>query len=330
MSGRPGTRTSETMDRPTVFVSYSRRDRQWAERLLAHLSVLSAELDVDVWDDERIAAGSSWTNEIDSALSRARAAVLLVSSDYLASKYVADFEIPRIRERSGSGGLAVLPLIVRPSAWQRVPWLQQVQVFPERGTPLSSLPEETVDRELASFCRAVREAVGASGGAEDDPRRAEPRSDDATRSSQRPLVFISHAREDGDFAELAKRFLEENGFDAWIDIDRLDAGYEWQQQIDDAIRRSVAVVVVVSPRSTGSEYVTYEWGFAIGARVLVVPVVIELTKLHARLARLTYLDFTNRRARPWDALLRAIRREAGGAHRRSQRFQALDDPAPGL
>lgn len=64
-----------------VFLSYSRVDEGWKERVVGHLQVLSGEGLLEVWDDLRIAAGASWEEEIGDASEQARVAVLLISKD---------------------------------------------------------------------------------------------------------------------------------------------------------------------------------------------------------------------------------------------------------
>lgn len=49
---------------------------------------------------------------------------------------------------------------------------------------------------------------------------------------------------------------------------------------------------------------TYEWTFALGVDVKVIPILLEPTPLHPRLEVLQHLDFSiHRSARPWDKLL---------------------------
>jgi HEAT repeat protein len=68
--------------------------------------------------------------------------------------------------------------------------------------------------------------------------------------------------------------------------------------------------VVMTPKAKESEYVTYEWAFAWGAGVRVIPILLKPTELHPRLEALQYLDFTNRMARPWDKLIEALQEAA--------------------
>jgi len=115
-------------------------------------------------------------------------------------------------------------------------------------------------------------------------------------------IFVSYSHEDGDSAEILRREIEAKGFAAWMDEDRLSAGDNWREEIDQAIREAAALIVVISPSAKDSEYVTYEWAFALGVGIRVIPVLLKHTELHPRLKDLHYLDFTNRKARPWDKL----------------------------
>jgi len=122
-------------------------------------------------------------------------------------------------------------------------------------------------------------------------------------------VFISYAHVDGDFAEVLIRQIDKAGFKSWIDSEQLRAGEDWRQAIDDGIRDSFALIVIMTPEAKASEYVTYEWACGWGAGVKVIPIMLKPTKLHPRLEALQYLDFTNRNARPWERLFKEIRNE---------------------
>lgn len=134
-------------------------------------------------------------------------------------------------------------------------------------------------------------------------------------------IFISYKHDDGDFAELLKQKIERAGYTVWLD-DNIQAGEEWREMIDLAIRDAVAVVVIMTPEARASEYVTYEWAYALGLGLPVIPVMLKDTApLHPRLDVLQYLDFTHRRNRPWDALiehLRAAEGRSGKGRRKSK------------
>src|ERR1041385_8450291 len=82
-----------TMKRPIIFVSYSHRDERDKSRLVTQIRVLERDSDVDLWDDNRIKPGSDWETDIDAAMTRAKVAVLLVTANYLPSKFILDVEV---------------------------------------------------------------------------------------------------------------------------------------------------------------------------------------------------------------------------------------------
>jgi hypothetical protein len=119
-------------------------------------------------------------------------------------------------------------------------------------------------------------------------------------------IFVSYAREDKDFARQLTSRLRESGRIPWQDLHNVRGGDNWQATIDDALRNAEALVVIMSPHATKSQYVTYEWAFALGARVRVIPVVKKRTTLHPRLSNIQFIDFTTRRGTPWVDLRKAL------------------------
>lgn len=120
-------------------------------------------------------------------------------------------------------------------------------------------------------------------------------------------IFISYSQADSDFSEILHNKLEQNGFTIWRDVAGLRAGDEWRKGIDEAIRQASALIVVMTPEAKASEYVTYEWAFAWGAGVKLIPLLLKQTELHPRLGSLQHLEFMHRQARPWAALIELLK-----------------------
>ena len=123
-----------------------------------------------------------------------------------------------------------------------------------------------------------------------------------------PQVFISYASRDAIFADLAKMKLHATSIQVWLDQGALRAGAEWRKAIDEGISSSHVVLVVITPQSCKSAYVTYEWAFALGKGIKVIPVLLEgnADDLHPRLAVLQYLDFRDPRTLPWEGLFKEV------------------------
>lgn len=296
---------------PVVFISYSHEDASWAQRLSVLLRPLQRQELIKIWTDREIRAGSDWGRDIENAIRESDIAVLLISANFLASDYIMEHELPRLRDRQSSGELRLLPLLVEESLWTSEPSLATMQFLSDPRKPLSTLSGAERDRELASIASSIIDLAVAIKRQKvnlltKEPDRLYPSKGGRADANVDREFFISHSRTDGDFAELLKLKLQEKGLGAWIDTDRLGPGVDWQQEVDDAIRRSAVVIAIMSEDARRSEYVTYEWAFAWGAGIRIVPLMLRETQLHPRLATLQFLDFTNRIARPWDRLFAAL------------------------
>jgi hypothetical protein len=304
----------------TVFLSYSREDKKFLDELLVHLKVLQQYSDFEIWDDTRIKGGENWNEEIVNSISGASLAILLISPDYLASDWIHGHELPYLLKQKKTRDLRIFPIILRPSPWKETP-LAYHQLWPSDGSALSSYSKSDRDRLLSDLVKQVHGVLRRNEDLAFEAEEIEKKeknerlsnsSSDTTEISfpkgkAIPSFFLSHSQDDGDFAENLKFRLDKEGFRGWIDVDILEAGVDWRQEIDDAILNSQAVILVLSPNSKSSEYVTYEWAFALGSGIRIVPLMLNATPIHPRLEVFQYLDFTNRRARPWNRLISLLK-----------------------
>ena len=79
-----------------LFISYSHKDREALERFQRFLLSLEQKGLVDAWDYTRIKPGDDWKVEIDKALADPKVAVLFISQDFLASKFISEEELPHL------------------------------------------------------------------------------------------------------------------------------------------------------------------------------------------------------------------------------------------
>ena len=80
------------MTRSKIFISYCREDEKSLDQLRPFLRPLEDRGLIDVWDDTRLLGGEDTAAEIGRALDETAVAVLLVSSDFLASKTITERE----------------------------------------------------------------------------------------------------------------------------------------------------------------------------------------------------------------------------------------------
>ena len=134
-----------------IFISYSHKDEQWKDKLVEHLEVLELEGYCDLWDDRKIKAGDDWFAEIEKALQEASIAVMLISAHFLTSNFIREQEVPSILERRRKEGLRVIPIIIKPCAWETVQWLKSIQLLPKDGKPLSTKKDHEIDVSVGDF-----------------------------------------------------------------------------------------------------------------------------------------------------------------------------------
>jgi hypothetical protein len=185
---------------PTVFISYSHRDEIWKDRLITQLGVLQQQSILELWHDRRIGAGADWYQEICQAMQAADVAVLLVSADFLTSSFILREEVARLLTRRQQEGLPIVPILVRPCAWEEVPWLARMQLRPLEARPLSAGNEHQIETELTAIAketaallrRATPETTVANGQETDatpaatyvNPRPVETVGTDRWRADQ--------------------------------------------------------------------------------------------------------------------------------------------------
>ena len=96
------------------------------------------------WYDGKIPPGSEWRNQIDSRLQAAHVILLFMSPHFIKSKYCYEVEGKAALLRHQSGGAHVIPIILRPCAWEQTPF-GSLQALPKDAPPIS----RWVDRDEA-------------------------------------------------------------------------------------------------------------------------------------------------------------------------------------
>jgi hypothetical protein len=106
-------------------------------------------------------------------------------------------------------------------------------------------------------------------------------------------LFISYARADGAAAAARLRTeLELAGLTVWRDLEDMRGGSAWKEQLRAALREVDAVLVLLTPASTASEMVTWEWENALTLQKPVISLLILPCKASQELSRLHYHDLS--------------------------------------
>lgn len=146
-----------------IFFSYSHEDEQLMNEIRRQLVIFEREGKIIKWHDRQIPPGTEWEMQIDHRLKTAHIVLLFVSPAFLESRYCYDIEVVTALERHRQGKARVIPIILRPCAWDVAPFAS-LQALPKNAQPVTQWPDrDQVSLDIArSIIKVVDEVT--SGG----------------------------------------------------------------------------------------------------------------------------------------------------------------------
>jgi hypothetical protein len=115
-------------------------------------------------------------------------------------------------------------------------------------------------------------------------------------------VFLSYCSEDKARVRNLYHFLCNAGFDVWMDEQKILGGQDWDLEINKALHKAEAVIVIFSKRSINKEgYIQKELRLALDkyeekpdGTIYLIPALLEECELPFRWKRLQYIDLSQR------------------------------------
>jgi len=124
----------------SVFISYSRHDGEWLQRIRLVLQPLEHQEHVRVWTDLDIEAGDRWDQAIRRQLQTCDVAIVLVSPHFQASTYAQTIELPVLLERARAKRTHLLWVLLSPTGVVDTP-LAQHQASHNSSIALAQMTE---------------------------------------------------------------------------------------------------------------------------------------------------------------------------------------------
>jgi hypothetical protein len=149
------------MSEKKVFISYSHEDKKWRDDLDKHLKPYLRAGAITSWSDEQIVPGSQWFEEIKSALAQTKVAVLLVSSEFLASDFIHEHELGPLLKKTQQGGANILWVPVSASSYEKTP-LKGYQALLDPEKPMDGMADSDREKAWVEICKKIEKAVKAS------------------------------------------------------------------------------------------------------------------------------------------------------------------------
>jgi hypothetical protein len=129
-----------------IFFSYAHEDEELMNDVRRQLIVYERNGRILKWHDRMIPAGAEWRTQIDTRLDDARIILLFMSPHFIESRYCYEVEGQVALEKQKSGQAKVIPIILRPCAWEATPF-GEFQALPTDAQPISKWS----DRDDASL-----------------------------------------------------------------------------------------------------------------------------------------------------------------------------------
>jgi hypothetical protein len=105
------------------------------------------------WHDRKLKAGEEWDQVISENLRRSNIVLLLVSVDFINSKYCFDVELEEALKMHEEHKAVVIPVIVRKCLWAPMPFAK-LQTLPKDGKAVKSWAD--MDEALTNVADGVR------------------------------------------------------------------------------------------------------------------------------------------------------------------------------
>ncbi len=135
-----------------IFYSYAHRDKELRDELANHLG----RSHIAGWHDREILAGQDWEKEIDIYLETADIILLLISANFLSSRYCSGKEMRRALERQEAGDAEVIPIILRPVYWKEEPF-KHLQILPRNEKPVTRWSDS--DEAFMEVAEGIRGSI---------------------------------------------------------------------------------------------------------------------------------------------------------------------------
>lgn len=265
-----------------VFISYSRYDTPFVDRLAVDLRLRG----IEIWiDRENIAPGKNWQEAIEDSVKKASTLIFVLSSNSLKSQWMIH-ELKAYGEKNKK----IIPVAIEDVDVSTLPqFISQIQWADFR---------QSYDKGL----KYLLEALGVS------VLQAQPVSPKEKKS--KGYAFLSYSEDDFDFVSSLKTFLKKHGYAYW-DYEESERDYHSQLflELEGVIIEASATLSVLSESWKRSPWTVKEFFFSQEVNTPVF--LLKAKKLGPTLAiaGMTHIDFIKDSASGFSKLDRELKRK---------------------
>jgi TIR domain-containing protein/KAP-like P-loop domain-containing protein len=137
---------------PLIYISYSRKDEQWLEKILVRLRPMEAAQQIRIFYDRTLNPGANWDTEYRANLEKAALGIVLLSPDWLAAGYANEVEFPALASRR------LIPVLVRDCDWHSHP-ISKFQILMADGKALASVRGAKQEQAFRVLVQSVQKEL---------------------------------------------------------------------------------------------------------------------------------------------------------------------------
>lgn len=152
-----------TLNRSSVFISYSHADERWRKLVEKHLAPLGRDHSLRIWSDQSLKPGEPWLARIKRELATAKVGIMLVSANFMASDFIHSDELPPLLLAAKKEGVTLLTVVVGHCHFANSP-LSKLQAFNKPDKPLEALTIPQRNKEMARLCALLMKIFGLKPG----------------------------------------------------------------------------------------------------------------------------------------------------------------------
>jgi len=142
-----------------IFIAYASKDEEAYKTLMRQLEVLAKGVPIETWGKAELMPGSITQEATQAKLKSADILLLLVSADLLTSELYLNFQ------SQVQASTAVVPVLLRPCAWENDDFLKNRQALPKSEKFISLASDK--DEVYTEIVREIKKMV--VGKADDKP-----------------------------------------------------------------------------------------------------------------------------------------------------------------
>lgn len=143
--------------RDKVFVSYSHLDKEFLTDVQRHFKPFLSK--IDYWDDSKIQPGQKWKEEIRKVISTTKVAILLVSTDFLGSEFIATNELPPLLSAAEKEGAVILIVIIKPCLFEEFTELNEFQAMNPPSRPVTKMDYDEKEELYVNLVRQTKKIL---------------------------------------------------------------------------------------------------------------------------------------------------------------------------